>query len=161
MSESHEKRPVMAGWVEIPTGSWATDMGSQCREVSAWQRHRIRVISALQLADLPDKSGVGPQWHISVSFHGRRPSHDQVGTALRGFDMVGAEEDNHHPGVARHFWRPVDPAHRVDCECKADEKVIVEPDGYRWTNPLTGVCRGCELQQLTGKPCTLHQEARP
>ncbi len=71
--------------------------------------------------------------------------------------MVGAEEDNHHPGNARHFWRPLDPSHRVDCECKEDEVLVTDADGYRWTNPQDGEpCRGCDFESLTGKPCPLH-----
>lgn len=70
-----------------------------------------------------------------------------------------SEVDNHHPGVAVHLWLPVDPAHRVTCECKDDEQTITEPDGYTWTTPVGGPCRGCELQQLLGHPCTVHAQA--
>jgi len=128
---------------------------------SAWTFGPLRVISTLTLAELPDGSKeIGPQWHISITDAGKRPKPKQVRRALRAFDMVGAEEDNHHPGNARHFWMPVDSARRVDCECKADEVTIVEPDGYRYTNPHDPAeCRGCEFQRLTGKPCPLHAEA--
>jgi hypothetical protein len=117
------------------------------------------VISSLVDADLPDGSGVGPQWHVSVSARGKRPDDRQVRRALKAFGLVGAEEDNHHPGIARHFWRPVDPAHRVDCKCKATEEIITEADGYRWTNPKTSTtetCRGCDIAPVTGKPCPIH-----
>jgi hypothetical protein len=58
---------------------------------------------------------------------------------------------------ARHFWLPCDPAHRVDCQCKTDEKNIVEPDGYTWTTPVDdSQCRGCEFQGMTGKICPIH-----
>ena len=71
--------------------------------------------------------------------------------------MVGTEEDNHHPGNARHFWLPLDPTKRVDCECKSDEAVITEPDGYQWTNPHNeSECRGCASASLYGRPCPLH-----
>lgn len=113
--------------------------------------------SALVDAELPDGSGRrGLQWHVSVSQSGARPSPEGLALALRDFGMTGAEEDNHHPGVARHFWRPLDPKQRVACECKATETVVVEPDGYRWTNPSDAPCRGCELAAMTGAPRTLH-----
>lgn len=158
MNELRERRPTMPGWVSIPVPEQPHDL--RLLAFSAWQRRTACVISGLENAELPDRSGLGPQWHISVSRFGRRPTAKDVDVALRGFDLVGAEEDNHHPGGARHFWLPVDPAHRVDCECKSDEKLIVEPDGYRWTNPTEGLCRGCEFGELTGKPCLLHPIVR-
>lgn len=131
---------------------------------SVWRSGPITVVSSLQMADLPDRSGVGPQWHVSISNSGKRPKPHHVRRALRAFGMVGAEEDNHHPGNARHFWLPCDPAHRVDCECKVDEVTIVEPDGYRWTNPVGAAaleCRGCEHERVMATlgraaPCPIH-----
>ena len=115
------------------------------------------VISTLDMAEAPDGSGeMIPQWHISISNLGKRPSQLVVDVALKAFEMVGAEEDNHHPGNARHFWMPIDPERRVDCECKTDETVIQDPDGYTWTNPKDGSCRGCDLSRAIGKPCPLH-----
>jgi hypothetical protein len=93
---------------------------------------------------------------VSISNHGKRAKQKQIRRALRAFGMVGAEQDNHHPGNVRSFWRPLDPERRVDCQCKVDEQIIVEPDGYTWTNPVDGDCRGCELEQLMGRPCPLH-----
>lgn len=47
---------------------------------------------------------------------------------------------------------------RVECECKADERTVVEPDGYRWTTPHDEkACRGCELERMMGAPCTIHR----
>jgi hypothetical protein len=70
--------------------------------------------------------------------------------------MEGSEEDNHHPGIARHFWMVVDPARRVDCECKVGETVVKEPDGYKWSND-PGACRGCDYARtFPGHPCPLH-----
>jgi hypothetical protein len=119
-------------------------------------RAGLHVISALEVASYPDGQGEGPQWHVSVSKGGKRPKDKELRAALRAFGMVGAEEDNHHPGVARHLWLPVDPSRRVDCECKEEEALITEPDGYKWTNPREGRCRGCAIAPLTGKPCPLH-----
>jgi hypothetical protein len=129
--------------------------------ISAWQCGPVCVISALEDAEYPDGDGTGPQWHISITRRGERPTADDVTRALRAFGLVDAEEDNHHPGNARHFWLPVDPSHRVDCECKETEATIVEPDGYTWTNPHEGEgeCRGCAFTPINGKPCPLHAAA--
>jgi hypothetical protein len=50
--------------------------------------------------------------------------------------MRRAEEDNHQDGRARMLFLVVDPARRVDCECKATERVVVREDGYRYTVPV-------------------------
>ena len=122
---------------------------------SWWTREGVVVGSSLL-----DGSGQGLQWLVSVSENGRRPSRRALRLALKAFNMLGAEEDNHHPGIARHFWRPVDPAHRVECPCKASETIVTESDGYRWTNPAdvdAQGCRGCDFERLLGKPCPLHR----
>lgn len=151
-SPLRERRPD-SGWQEIPC-PWTIEGLSR----SAWESGPLRVLSALIEADLPDGAGVGLQWHVSISRKGRRPREKDLRRALRAFGMVEAEEDNHHPGVARHFFLPVDPMHRVDCECKRSDEQIVEPDGYRWSNSRQGTCRGCEIAPLTGRPCSLHQQ---
>lgn len=130
-----------------------------------WTRGPLVVVSELAHAFYPDGSGdIGPQWMISVSYKRRRPTDKQLRRALRAFDMVGTEEDNHMPGMTRQFWLPVDPARRTDCECKVTEDTFVEPDGHRWTNPKPDsneLCRGCEYEQLaastgTVRPCPIH-----
>lgn len=130
---------------------------------TAWRCGPITVLSELANAKLPDGSGQsGLQWLVSVSFNGKRPKDNHVRKALRAFSMVGAEEDNHHPGIARHFWRVCDPSKRVSCECKETELIQVEPDGYRWTTPKdveSEGCRGCDYQDLSGKPCPIHSKA--
>ncbi len=125
-----------------------------------WQNGKICVISTIDLAELPRQNGVvGPQWHISISQYAspqnKRPTFEQTRKALRAFRMVGAEEDNHHPGWARHFFMPVDPSARVGCECKEDELMVTEKDGYAWSNAKSE-CRGCVFEVVTGKPCSIH-----
>lgn len=157
-----ERRPRGNGWIRL-YGSLAEQLGASEIARSAWTYGRISVISALCNAEMPDGNGVGLQWHISISRRGtRRPSSSDARKALRSFGIGGAEEDNHEPGNARHFWIPVDPARRVDCQCKVDEDVIVEPDGHRWTNPKpeTGEgCRGCSTAGITGRACPIHAKA--
>lgn len=132
-----------------PGPGWTCNGYVSATRGTHYQRGAIRVISSLIEADLPDGSGVGWQWHVSVSTNGKRPHHRHLACALREFGMIGAEEDNHHPGNARHFWKPVDAKHRVACECKVDEQIVVDPDGYQWTNPRpeTGA---------KGRPCPVH-----
>jgi hypothetical protein len=150
-----ERLPARGNWVQVHGAD------SPAIAISAWQCGPVCVITALEDAEYPDGDGHGPQWHVSISRRGQRPSADDVTRALRAFGLVGAEEDNHHPGNARHFWLPVDPAHRVDCECKATEVTVVEPDGYTWTNPHDAAeCRGCEFQRGSGKPCPIHSASR-
>ena len=84
---------------------------------------------------------------------------DQLALVITDFGLTDWEIDNHHPGNAQHLWIPIDPARRVDCECKSDETIIVEPDGYTWTNPVTGPCRGCTSISITHRPCPLHPTA--
>jgi hypothetical protein len=154
-----EKLPRGAEWqpLPVPRVLWTSNTLS----VSRWQRGAVLVVSALEDAELPGAGGAsGPTWHVSISRLGKRPRPRDVAHALRDFGMVGAEQDNHHPGVAQHYFMPVDPAYRSACECKTTEDVIVEADGYTWTNPkLDAVegCRGCEFERLQGKPCPIHQ----
>lgn len=161
-----ERRPA-AGWDPLPVPPTISS-DSMTLAASRWKRGSVLAISTLDLAELPGGGGeAGPTWHLSVSRAGKRPRPRDVDKALRDFDMREAEEDNHHPGVARHFFLPVDPAFRGVCECKTTEDVIVEPDGYTWTNPKPNDfkegCRGCDFERLRGKPCPLHrrQERAP
>ena len=156
MAEHLERLPATGHWTRVkdPPGLHATS-------ASAWRYGRVMVISALEIAEAPDGRGDRiPQWHVSVSASGRRPSDRELRRALKAFGMIRAEEDNHHPGLARHFWLTLDPSRRVDCQCKVDEVTIRDADGYTWTNPAPGEgeCRGCEMQRLLGNPCPLHAE---
>lgn len=161
MSETptiEERKPRGAGWLHVhhPVDGRPAE-GEFARSI--WRYGKILAISAVGNFEMPDGDGVGLQWHVSISRSGRRPSPADVRKALRSFGMEGAEEDNHEPGNARHFWLVVDPARRVACQCKTDEDVIVEPDGHRWTNPKpeTGeACRGCLTSPITGQLCPLH-----
>jgi hypothetical protein len=156
------------GWHETPLPAALEAQLRLGEHASCWLRRNVVAISTLELAELPDGSGeVGPQWHLSISSAQHRATAAQAARALEDFGLVGAEEDNHEPGIARHFWLPVDPARRRDCECKESEVTVVEPDGHRWTNPREGEgeCRGCEYEagpgRLIGRGCPLHPEAAP
>ncbi len=156
------RTPAGLGWLslgEVPGG----DGAHAWIHVSATQ-----VLSSLDIAKLPRSGVLGPQWHVSVADRTTeeplRASANQIALARCAFGMLEAEEDNHHPGNARHFWMPVDPNERVDCECKADEVLVQDPDGYQWTNAVEGECRGCEHERTMrdiglARPCPLHTQS--
>lgn len=158
------RRPRGLDWVEV--GPFV-DPGLRMITGAIYERGSYRAISTLVNAEYPTGEGVGPQFHISFSRTDTatgRLCRREVRQVLRDFGLLGAEEDNHHPGRAHHFWRPVDPAHRVACQCKATEDTIREPGGYRWTNPTPESgegCRGCEYALMSGQPCPIHHRAAP
>lgn len=140
-------------------------------EAAGWVHTKsgTSVLSAVIAAKLPRSGRVGPQWHVSVvdrksATAASRPSDGQMSLARCAFDLLAAEEDNHHPGRARHLFLPVDPSERVECECKTDEVVVTDFDGYQWTNPADGECRGCELEKAMttigqSYPCPIHTKS--
>lgn len=73
-----------------------------------------------------------PSCQVSISHNGARPSDDVVRGVLADFNFEGAEEDNHSPGRARHFWLDEGRTVQPECECKQVEETVIEPDGYRW-----------------------------
>lgn len=161
------KRPPRYRWDQVGTGNAPRMMAIRAKlgqggdHVAIFKRGRMVVVSTLDVAQLPDGSGVGLQWHVSASFGDgkRRLTDAEVAHVLRDFGMEGAEEDNHEPGRARHFWLPVDPEHRVDCECKTTEEVHVEADGHRWSNPRNATpetCNACRFERLGLGACPIH-----
>lgn len=151
-----EKRPNRSAWRRVPTPMQSNP--GDTLATSWWRCGDLVVASSLVNAQYPSGDGVGLQWTVSVSAAGRSTTRAERREALRAFDMLGAEEDNHFPGVARHYWKPLDPSRRVDCECKSSEVVVVEADGRRWTNPRDAPCRGCAFAVVSGRPCPIHTE---
>ncbi len=136
--------------------------GGELFGLSIWMRRRVLAISTCVMAEAPNGDGSIPQWHISFTNDGRRCTDEEVRQSLACFRLTGADEDNHEPGMARHYWMPLDPARRAECECKTTEKVIVEPDGHRWSTPHDDrECNGCKHAQDMAsagvyRPCTIH-----
>lgn len=164
-SDGTEKRPhKVSGWREQKRHASGIAKYVEALSFSVWLRRGVMAVSALENAEAPDGTKeVIPQWHISFSKFNARCPDDEVRQALACFGLAGAEEDNHHPGgLARHFWMPLDPARRVDCECSVTETTVVEPDGYTSTTPKAGPCSGCELVAIKiaefgeAPPCPLH-----
>lgn len=160
-----EMRPgQFSGWRRAKARERYFAAGIHAVSFTGWQRRGIYVISALEVTEAPDGRGDNiPQWHLSLSADGgsRRCDDEEVKQTLASFGLTGAEEDNHHPGAARHFWMPVDPIRRIDCSCKATEETIVEPDGYRYSQKRR-TCAGCELEvefaaRGVARPCPDHQ----
>jgi len=101
--------------------------------IHAWRNGTILALSSRHAAVESHKSKlVVPSFQLSISDRGRRPSDEVIRGVLADFDLEGAEEDNHSPGVARHFWLDEGRSVQPECECKKTEEIVVEPDGYQW-----------------------------
>jgi hypothetical protein len=125
------KSPWKSAWTRFNQG-----------EIRGWfnLKKRLLVISTVDMAEF--RGVTRPQYQVSVSvvrWHPsekpRRASDAERDLVLRDFDMLGAEEDNHEPGIARHFWRLCEASsdEAMGCECKETEELVVEPDGHRWS----------------------------
>jgi hypothetical protein len=151
---------VSAPTIKRPPSRWTRVAGHPAHlaeGIETWNHSGFVVTSQLAGMEAPDGShDVIPTWLVVVSRRGRRATNDEAKRALTAFDMDLALEDNHHPGVGRAFFLPVDPARRRDCECKAGEALVTEPDGFQWSNDVAGPCRGCEYRRSFGLPCPIH-----
>jgi len=100
-----------------------------------YERCGLRVLSQLDRMEAPDSSGdVLPTWLVSVSRRrASMPSDADMARVRSDFDMEEGDEDNHESGNARKLFLVVDPARRVECECKTDETVVTREDGYRYS----------------------------
>lgn len=127
MSLTEERTPP-------PSSKWdQVQIGTLGKNSSAWVQGKLLVIS--QLADVETNGIVGPTWVLSISRRGnRRPNNRELHKMLKGFRCPSPwDEDNHESGMARKVFIPVDPKHRTACECKTDEILVVEKDGYTWS----------------------------
>jgi hypothetical protein len=103
--------------------------------------HGLMVVSSTMDAEY--RGLVGPHNHVSASIFSRAPkeqrriSDEWLDLVRRDFDMEDAEEDNHSSGIGRHLFLPLWLPRGTTgiCECKADEAIIVEPDGYIYSAP--------------------------
>lgn len=132
---------------------------------TGWRSHDgLFVVSSCFDAPLPgsgEPPKIGPSWLVSVS----RPAGPRtarckatpadVVRVVASFAMPAFDEDNHHPGLARHLWCPMDPQYQDACECKLTEETITDGD-YSWTTDLTAECRGCEYEAMFGLACPIH-----
>jgi hypothetical protein len=107
------------------------------RQCAGYERHGLFVISEVGVMEAPDGSKDSLEtWLVSVSRRGASmPNDKDVKRVRRDFDMRQAEENNHFSGISRALFLVVDPARRVECECKTTERVIVRVDGYRYSVP--------------------------
>lgn len=163
LTPTRERWPAVgSGWTGI-NGARLPRMAN-CLSWSAWTNGKLNAISELCIADHPDGDGSGLHFHISFTAKGKHADTRPVLRALKAFGLSEAREDNHEPGAARNFWLPVDPAHRVDCECKTTEQQMVERNGHAWSAAHdVSKCGGCLLQSIGGPICPAHgdREARP
>lgn len=135
------KRPWRSVWRRLPDA-----MGPSGELALRFHAARLGllVVSSVDLAEF--RGVVRPQYHVSISSPSsvcgleltpRRPVDHECQAVLAEMGMRGAEEDNHEPGLARHFWRLCEaaPDEAMGCECKETEETVVEPDGHRWQRP--------------------------
>lgn len=122
--------------------------GVETADVWACPTRMLMVLSSVHYATF--RGVVRPQYQVSVSTLNvdlarprRRATDEECAYVLAAFGMVGAEEDNHEAGVARHFWRLCDvaPDAEMPCDCKETDEIVVEPDGHVWSRPRAGVVR--------------------
>lgn len=123
---------------KVPVATRAKDwrlVASPIQGALAFRSGPLVVLSSLEPMNAPDGSGdVLLTWLVSCSRSGvSMPTDKDMKTVRRAFDMRGAEEDNHVSGIARDLFMPVGPARRVECECKAGERLVVREDGYRYS----------------------------
>jgi hypothetical protein len=131
---SDPKRPLRGGWAR------RADFVHGVGRAEVYERKGLRVLSSRSLMEAPDESkDLLDTWLVSVSRRGSSmPADRDLERVRRDFGMTQAEEDNHESGNARKLFLVVDPARRVDCECKASERVVERKDGYRYTVPVEG-----------------------
>lgn len=91
----------------------------------------VRVLSSIHLVPKnTDGSVLVPHFHISATHQAGRPARactdQEMEVVRRDFDMGGAEEDNHGPGIARHLWLACGEEREPECPCKQDEHRLVE-----------------------------------
>ena len=103
-----------------------------------WIGHGLQLIDTY--IDAEYRGEVVPHRHLSVAVagHARRATDLEMARVRIDFGLEDAEEDNHQPGVARNLFRPLHlPGGTVGiCDCKSDETVVIEPDGFRWSRAL-------------------------
>lgn len=118
------KRPIKPGWklhdriylMGFPAERWL----------------KLGGYYAITSVETVDAENLGPEYHLSVTRCGWRLDAQEIPEILATFQMEGADEDNHFPGRARHFWMPVNESLRgYVCECKKDEPAIQDGD-YIW-----------------------------
>lgn len=120
--------PRGLGWQRIGRLPTAPD-----EPTDAWQNGKLRAISSWCMSEHAASRLVVPFYHVSFTENGARPGDDAVRAGLADFGMEDADEDNHFPGRARHFWLLVGaPRREQACECKRTEETVTEPDGYQW-----------------------------
>lgn len=134
-------RPRGMGWVKVATIERKTRHHSGAYAYTH-KEHRIQVISECggYISDADGRTSF--QYHFSIAGMGNgrpvRPTPDQYAFALAAFlpsidgNPVWWEEDNHHPGNARHIFVPTFKRDQRPCFCK-DNEIITDPDGYTYS----------------------------
>ncbi|RTL25812.1 MAG: hypothetical protein EKK55_08790 [Rhodocyclaceae bacterium] len=126
MTSYERKVPVSPRWrfIQFVPASPMGDIGM------AWMHDTgIGVLSSVDVAEVnPPKAGiVAPHFHVSATFRSNPPracTDQEMEVVRASFDMGGADEDNHGPGIARHLWMLCGRDREPACPCRADEQQV-------------------------------------
>lgn len=151
-----ERRPPKwRGWVEqrVRATELLAATARVCFARSWWQRGKVQVVSVLAIFN----TALGAEWKVALRrTTDSRASPSDLARVLRDFRMTGAEECNPYPSAWRTFYASVEPGRRRS-SLPTTERVITEADGYRWSTPLDGPCRGCMYAlAFPAVPCSVH-----
>lgn len=137
-----------------------------------WRNHRdVRVCSIMTTAiDQVDGATV-TCWLLDVTTAFAWPSMADVRSVVEGFAIDRFDFENYHPGgdrVAR-LILPADPARRARCSTGADDRFVVDRDGFVWSTPVGDAdCTGCHrfaTETADGiehpRRCGLHDREAP
>lgn len=119
-----------------------------------WVKGPLTCLCAVELV------GGGPgdpsrwQHHVSASWRpilspARTCTDQEMEEVRAAFDMGGAEEDNHGPGIVRHLWLTVGQDREPECPCKQDEVRTVEGDRVRHDPASTETSRDVLISSAT------------
>lgn len=147
-------RPKGGGWKRLGN---AHNKGKQRTATVIWQCGPIRVLADTSIYRSEVDGSLNPQHHLSVTtvnpftLRPERVSDVQFQEVIDAFVPDGAwwEEDNHHPGNARHIFIPLYASHQQKCPCK-DEEIVVEEDGYTYS--YDGSYDKEQMANILGRP---------
>lgn len=119
----------------IPSGGWV--LVGLTPDYTAYQKGNYCALSSV-VEVMDEHLPLHWEWLVSFSAVNRkRLSNAEVAQCLRDFGAGDFEEDNHERGIARKFWKAVDPQYRKPCPCK-DEAVIFEGE-YQYSVKRVGL----------------------
>lgn len=120
---------------------------------SAWRRGSTRVLSTFEWAPYASRTGMkatgeGPQFHLVLSWGGKRSHSLDTGRVIRAFGLDDKITVELHTTLATHLWCAADALHRTAC-------LVDNMLGPREHAPAP--CLACDVAELLGKQCQVHK----